>query len=194
MRRTRLRIAAACAALALGGALSVAVVAGESAGAATRDIPIGQPMTGSMTFYNDVGFGACGTPVNASTDMLVAVSFQWWTAANPNNDPLCQGISVQVTYNGTTITVPVRDKCPSCDATHIDLSQPAFAQLAPLSVGVVSGITWQFVGGQRVTSAKMMEVIEATLCGNVNKYLVRYFGAAGLPVAVVSPQLELDGR
>jgi len=50
-----------------------------------------------------------------------------------------------VTYNGRTITVPVRDKCPSCDATHIDLSQPAFAQLAPLSVGVVNGITWQFV-------------------------------------------------
>src|SRR4051794_17818006 len=44
------------------------------------------------------------------------------------------------------------------------------------------GITWQFVGGQRVTSAKMMEVIESTLCGHVNKHLVRYFGAAGLPV------------
>src|SRR4051794_40823303 len=48
------------------------------------------------------------------------------------------------------------------------------------------GITWQFVGGQRITSAKMMEVIEATLCGHVNKHLVRYFGAAGLPVMGIS--------
>src|SRR5215471_2660444 len=112
-----------------------------TAGAASA-IPIGQSMTGSMTFYNDVGFGACGTAINAATENLVAVSFQWWTAANPNNDPLCQGISVQVTYKGHTITVPVKDKCPSCDATHIDLSKAAFRRLAPLSRGVVKGITW----------------------------------------------------
>jgi hypothetical protein len=103
-------------------------------------------MTGSMTYYNDIGYGACGAPINAATENLVAVSYQWWTTANPNNDPICQGISVQVTYNGKTITVPVKDKCPSCDSTHIDLSQPAFQQLAPLSVGVVNGITWKFVG------------------------------------------------
>jgi acetylglutamate kinase len=48
------------------------------------------------------------------------------------------------------------------------------------------GITWEFVGGQRVTSNRMMEVIEATLCGNVNKHLVRYFGACGLPVVGLS--------
>jgi acetylglutamate kinase len=48
------------------------------------------------------------------------------------------------------------------------------------------GITWEFVGGQRVTSTRMMEVIEATLCGHVNKHLVRYFGAQGLPVIGLS--------
>jgi len=142
-----MRVAAVGAVLVLAGALSFGVVLHDhAADAATRAIPIGEPMTGSMTYYNDAGFGACGTPVNAATEMLVAVSFQWWTTANPNNDPLCQGISVQVTYNGKTITVPVKDKCPSCDATHIDLSQPAFEQLAPLSLGVVNGITWKFVG------------------------------------------------
>lgn len=96
-----------------------------------------------MTFYNDRGFGACGTPIDASSQFLVAVSFQWWTTANPNNDPLCRGVSVQVTFNGNTITVPVEDKCPTCTADHIDLSQPAFAALAPLSAGVIDGITWQ---------------------------------------------------
>lgn len=141
------------AAMTLAGAVAVATtMSGTSAMAATASIPIGQSMTGSMTYYNDAGYGACGTTINAATEDLVAVSYQWWTTANPNNDPLCQGISVQVTWNGTTITVPVKDKCPSCDAGHIDLSQTAFAKLAPLSVGVVTGITWKFVSGTTPTS------------------------------------------
>lgn len=121
---------------------------GQSAGAATRAIPVGHPMTGSMTYYNDIGFGACGTSINASTRMLVAVSYRWWTTANPNNDPLCRGIAVQVTCRGHTVTVPVKDKCPSCDARHIDLGQRAFQRLAPRSPGVVNGITWKFVRRQ----------------------------------------------
>jgi expansin (peptidoglycan-binding protein) len=129
--------------IALVGAVTVTSI--TSASAATTAIPIGQQITGSMTYYNDAGYGACGTVIDAASQDLVAVSYTWWTTANPNNDPVCQGISVQVTYNGTTITVPVKDKCPSCDSGHIDLSQTAFQKLAPLSVGVVSGITWKFV-------------------------------------------------
>ncbi|QEU91213.1 cysteine/serine endopeptidase inhibitor [Streptomyces kanamyceticus] len=135
---TRLRRGATVAAAAVVG---IALASGT----AHADIPIGQPMTGKMTYYNDKGYGACGTPIDASTQDLVAVPASWWTTPNPNNDPLCQGISVQVSYNGRTITVPVRDKCPSCAATHIDLSQTAFQKLAPLDVGVVNGITWKFV-------------------------------------------------
>lgn len=45
-----------------------------------------------------------------------------------------------------------------------------------------AGITWTFVDGQRVTSPEMMDVIESTLCGNVNRKLVRHMGGAGLPV------------
>ncbi|MFI9722064.1 cysteine/serine endopeptidase inhibitor [Streptomyces sp. NPDC052396] len=115
------------------------------AGPAAAGVPIGQPMSGKMTYYTDRGYGACGTPIDASSQDLVAVPAAWWTSANPNNDPLCQGISVEVSYNGRTVRVPVRDKCPSCDRTHIDLSQPAFARLAPLDRGVINGITWKFV-------------------------------------------------
>jgi len=108
-----------------------------------------ETQTGEATYYNDIGYGACGTSINASTEMLVAVSYTWWTAANPNNDPLCSGISVEVTYLGKTITVPVRDKCPSCDATHIDLSQPAFGEYASTNPadtpGVLQPVTWKFV-------------------------------------------------
>ncbi|MER5432162.1 cysteine/serine endopeptidase inhibitor, partial [Streptomyces sp. NPDC002588] len=112
-------------------------------GAAFAAIPIGQSYTGKATYYNDVGYGACGTPINASTELLVAVSYQWWTSANPNNDELCQGISVEVSYNGRTITVPVKDKCMGCTSEHIDLSLPAIRSLG--SDDVLNGITWKFV-------------------------------------------------
>ncbi|MBH1937084.1 RlpA-like double-psi beta-barrel domain-containing protein [Streptomyces sp. AV19] len=115
------------------------------AGPAAADVPVGQPMSGKMTYYDDRGYGACGTPIDASSQDLVAIPAAWWTSTNPNNDPLCNGISVEVTYNGRTIRVPVKDKCPSCDRTHIDLSKTAFEKLAPLDRGVVNGVTWKFV-------------------------------------------------
>lgn len=129
----------------IGGLAGASALVLLATGPAAAVVPIGQPMTGEMTYYNDAGYGACGTQIDASTQYLVAVSYQWWTTANPNNDPLCTGISVQVTYNGKTLTLPVVDKCPTCDATHIDLSQPAFEEFAPIGTGVVTGITWQFV-------------------------------------------------
>lgn len=116
------------------------------AGPAYASLPYGQPISGEMTWYNDSGYGACGTYIDAATQDLVAVPAAWWTAPNPNDDQLCQGVSVQVGYNGKTITVPVADKCPTCASDHIDLSAPAFAQLADPNLGVVSGITWMFVG------------------------------------------------
>ncbi|ATE54350.1 cysteine/serine endopeptidase inhibitor [Actinosynnema pretiosum] len=113
-------------------------------GTAEAAIPIGQPVSGNTTYYTDSGYGACGTWLNASTELLVAVSASYWTTANPNNDPLCRGISVEVTRNGKTVKAPVRDKCPSCAPGHIDLSLPAFRQLADPNLGNV-GVTWKFV-------------------------------------------------
>jgi hypothetical protein len=154
-----LAVAVFLAALATGTGLA-AVAAAQG----TSGVPIGQPITGSITYYNNAGLDACGASIDASSQLLVAVSHQWWTTANPNDDPICHGISVQVTYHGNTITVPVEDKCPSCDADHIDLSQPAFAKLAPLSVGIVHGITWKFVtsGGSPETQAPAQDNVVTT--------------------------------
>ncbi len=44
-----------------------------------------------------------------------------------------------------------------------------------------AGISWDFVEGQRVTTPEMMNIIESTLCGEVNRKVVRAFSAAGLP-------------
>ncbi|MFL4910754.1 cysteine/serine endopeptidase inhibitor [Streptomyces sp. MMS24-I2-30] len=108
-------------------------------------VPVGDPRTGTMTWYDNAGKGACGTDINAAIEEFVALPNELWTAANPNNDSLCKGVSVEVTYNGKTLTLPVKDKCPTCSAEHIDLSKPAFQKLADLDVGVVTGITWKIV-------------------------------------------------
>ncbi|QUQ67234.1 cysteine/serine endopeptidase inhibitor [Kutzneria sp. CA-103260] len=130
----------ALVALAVAGTIPLAV-----AGTAYADIPFNQPVNGNATYYDSVGYGACGTQINAGTDYLVAVSPSYWTSANPNNDPLCSGVSVQVSYNGQTVTVPVKDQCPGCDASHIDLGKPVFTQLTGgTDLGNIP-VTWQFV-------------------------------------------------
>ncbi|MFE5582859.1 cysteine/serine endopeptidase inhibitor [Kitasatospora sp. NPDC056531] len=149
-----------------GAPLAAAALLALTAGSAGAAIPINKPMTGKATYYTDAGYGACGTQINASAQLLVAVSHTWWTSANPNNDPLCKGISAKVTYQGKTITVPVKDQCPSCDSTHIDLSQPAFAKLAPLDKGVINGLTWQFVkAGLNGKTVELSEPITGSTIG-----------------------------
>ena len=126
--------------LAVAGTIPLAV-----AGTAYADIPFNQQVNGNATYYDSAGYGSCGTQINAATDYLVAVSPAYWTSANPNNDPLCSGVSVQVSYNGQTVTVPVKDQCPGCDASHIDLGKPVFVQLTGgTDLGNIP-VTWQFV-------------------------------------------------
>jgi ricin-type beta-trefoil lectin protein/rare lipoprotein A (RlpA)-like double-psi beta-barrel protein len=163
---------------ALAGMMAILGFGQVAAEAAAATIPIGQTQAGVATYYNDAGFGACGTQINAATEMLVAVSYQWFTTANPNADPLCSGISVQVTYNGKSITVPVEDKCPSCDATHIDLSQAAFGQFAstdPTTTPGVLNVTWQFVS----TNGNGGTTPPATATGQITGLAGKCIGAAG---------------
>ncbi len=69
------------------------------------------------------------------------------------------------------------------------------------------GIEWSFINGQRVTTPLMMKSIESTLCGVVNRSLVKHFGVNGIPAlgfsgvdhqtlqcTVASPELGLVGR
>lgn len=69
------------------------------------------------------------------------------------------------------------------------------------------GIEWTFINGQRVTTPLMMKSIESTLCGVVNRSLVRHFGQSGLSAvgfsgvdhqtlqcSQASPELGMVGR
>lgn len=42
------------------------------------------------------------------------------------------------------------------------------------------GIQWEFIDGQRVTTPEMMDVIEMTLCGSVNRKIVRELNRSGV--------------
>jgi len=129
---------------ALGTAAAAMTIPLVMQGTAYADIPFGQPIQGNATYYDNSGYGACGTWINAGTEMLAAVSASYWTSPNPNNDPLCFGVFVEVTANGRTIRVPVKDKCPSCAPGHIDLSLPAFRALDDPARGNIP-VTWKFV-------------------------------------------------
>jgi expansin (peptidoglycan-binding protein) len=110
----------------------------------SKSIPsVGKNINGHLTYYNDAGYGACGSKINAASEDLVAVSHVWFTTQNPNNDPVCN-LCVKVDYQGKSIKVRVKDKCPSCNSDHIDLSKTSFSKLANLSIGNVQA-KWSFV-------------------------------------------------
>lgn len=48
------------------------------------------------------------------------------------------------------------------------------------------GITWEFFEGQRITTPEMMDVIEMTLCGKMNRKIVRSLNRFGVPAVGVS--------
>ncbi|KAK0420937.1 hypothetical protein QR680_014977 [Steinernema hermaphroditum] len=106
---------------------------------------LGKTIKGHFTYYTDQGYGACGTPINADSQLLVAVSYTYFTSSNPNNDPVCKGVCVKVEYKGKSITVPVKDKCWGCGRNKLDLSEPAFKALENLGVGRAKGASFTFV-------------------------------------------------
>ena len=54
--------------LAIAGTITLAI-----AGTAHADIPFSHAVNGHATYYNDAGYGACGTQINAASQRLLAV-------------------------------------------------------------------------------------------------------------------------
>lgn len=62
--------------------------------------------------------------------------------------------SVEVTYRGKTITVPLLDNGPAkSSGDAIDLTLAAFKQFEPLKVGVLKGVSFRVVGAARFAQA-----------------------------------------
>jgi expansin (peptidoglycan-binding protein) len=88
--------------------------------------------TGQATHYVlTSGGGNCSYPGPPADGLFVALSPGEYASG-----AAC-GEYLDVTGSGGTVRVKVIDQCPECAAGHIDLSETAFARLAPLVKGIV---------------------------------------------------------
>ncbi|KAJ7476595.1 RlpA-like double-psi beta-barrel-protein domain-containing protein-containing protein [Mycena latifolia] len=95
------------------------------------------------------GLGACGK-TNTPDDLIVAVSHELFdnfpgATTNPNDNPIC-GKQLKAHHGGKSVTVRVQDRCGGCAGRgDLDFTQAGFKKLAPLSVGRIHNVKWEFV-------------------------------------------------
>ena len=122
-------IAAGAVALAVG----IGSVAGTPACAAIRSAAELAAPAGSQeaTHYVLAGLPNCSYSPPADGLYVALPASEYASAAK------CGGY-LQVSGPRGAVRVKVIDQCPECAAGHIDLSETAFARLAPLSTGLIS--------------------------------------------------------
>jgi len=126
--------APACASVIMPGAgtgtalTSTGTRTGTGAGAAA-----GAQTSGEATHYElaSGGMGNCSYPAPPAGQLYVALP-----PPEYGSSAAC-GSYLQVNGPDGSVTVEVVDQCPECQAGHIDLSEQAFAKIAPLSAGLV---------------------------------------------------------
>ena len=93
----------------------------------------GAQASGEATHYELAagGMGNCSYPSPPAGQLYVALP-----PSEYGGSAAC-GSYLQVTGPDGSVTVEVVDQCPECQAGHIDLSEQAFAKIAPLSAGLV---------------------------------------------------------
>ncbi len=119
-------------------------VHGQPAGGVTVWLPLivrgnTNPVhSGIATYYHATGNGACLFGESPGDLMVAALNAEEYDTAH-----WC-GAYVRVSGPNDTVTVRIVDLCPECQAGHLDLSEEAFAAIAPLHLGIVP-ITWQVI-------------------------------------------------
>ncbi len=92
------------------------------------------PYEGEATYYAANGSGNCS--FDRSSDLMVAaLNDEQYAGAG-----FCGGC-VEVSGPDGSVVVRIVDKCPGCVSGDLDLSEEAFAMIAPLSAGRVD-ISW----------------------------------------------------
>ena len=121
--------APACASVIMPGTAALT----STAAAAVTGTAAGAQTSGKATHYElaSGGMGNCSYPSPPAGQLYVALSPSEYGAA-----AAC-GSYLQVSGPDGSVTVEVVDQCPECQAGHIDLSEQAFAKIAPLSAGLV---------------------------------------------------------
>ncbi|WP_328980027.1 expansin EXLX1 family cellulose-binding protein [Streptomyces canus] len=100
---------------------------------------------GVATVYKaGVGDGACS--FGPSSDMMIAAM----NTTDYETSKACGDYILVRAANGNSVTVRITNECPlPCAPGQLDLSEQAFAKLAPISTGRI-GITWSLVSPSSV--------------------------------------------
>lgn len=152
--------------LGSGGAVAVAVaiVVGLTQIASPQACAAPVPMaaaastlvTGTATHYVLPSSGGnCSYPGPPADGLYVALSPSEYDSA-----AACGGY-LEVTGPDGSVRVEVVDLCPPCQAGHIDLSETAFAKLAPLSAGLIN-VTYRTVADPPLPGQVSLRVKEGS--------------------------------
>jgi expansin (peptidoglycan-binding protein) len=96
------------------------------------------PQQGIATHYDATGPVSCAFDLDPRERMIAAMNEAQYGQAD-----WC-GAHVRVDGPKGSIVVRIVNRCPECEAGHLDLSREAFAQLADLVTGKVP-IRWQLI-------------------------------------------------
>jgi expansin len=147
-----------------GHACAALVSAGATAGAGAQ----------IATHYVLQGLPNCSYPSPPADGLYVALPPTEYASA-----AACGGY-LEVTGPHGSVRVKVIDQCPDCAAGHIDLSETAFAALAPLSAGLIS-VSYSSLTDPPLPGPVSLEVKQ----GSSQYWLALLADNAGNPLAAV---------
>jgi expansin len=139
-------------------------------------------VSGIATHYVLAGLPNCSYPSPPANDLFVALSPSEYDGA-----AACGGY-LTVTGPDGSVTVQVVDQCPDCAAGHIDLSEPAFAELAPLGAGLIN-VHYQHLTDPPLQGPITMEVKS----GSSQYWLALLADNTGNPLATVQVETASGG-
>jgi expansin (peptidoglycan-binding protein) len=139
-------------------------------------------VTGIATHYVLQGLPNCSysPPANG---LFVALSPSEYDSA-----AACGGYLSVTGPNGNSVTVQVIDQCPECASGHIDLSEAAFAELAPLGAGLIN-VHYQYLANPALPGRITMEVKQ----GSSQYWLALLADNTGNPLASVQVETASGG-
>jgi expansin len=139
-------------------------------------------VSGIATHYVLSGLPNCSYPSPPANGYFVALS-----PSEYNGAAACGGY-LTVTGPDGSVTVQVIDQCPECATGHIDLSEPAFAKLAPLGAGLIN-VHYQYLADPGLPGPITMEVKS----GSSQYWLALLADNTGNPLASVQVETTSGG-
>jgi expansin (peptidoglycan-binding protein) len=161
-------------------ALGIGQVTGGPACASV--VPAAATIAGTATHYVLAGTGNCSYPSPPADGLFVALS-----PAEYHGAAACGGY-VEVSGPDGSVRAEVIDQCPPCATGHIDLSEAAFARIAPLSAGLVS-VTYRAVADPPLPAPVSLRVKE----GSSRYWLALLAMNTGNPLASVQVESAPGG-